>query len=229
MKTRLVFGIAIAGLLAVATWSWAQDTDAVKTPTLEERIANQLERMTTRLELTDEQKVQIEAILKKDLEEIVALQEKIRVLHEQMRTEIDGVLTDEQKAQRPDFSGVPRGPRGPLGHFERGGRGGFGYRMRGTQDCPVSASAFLHIGARGILGQLDLTDEQKIQIREILKDRPADCLEAIKAVLTPEQIEKLDELKDARPGRGVRGGGQAVIPNADNQRGRRGGIHVIGR
>lgn len=229
MKSIRVFGIVIAGLLAVATWSWAQDTDAVKTPTLEERIANQLERMTTRLDLTDEQKVQVEVILKKDLAEIVALQEKIRVLHEQMRAEIDTVLTDEQKAKRPDFKRGPRGPRGPLGHFERGGRGGFGHGMRGAGDCPVGAGLGPQFGARGILGLLDLTDEQKTQIREILKDRPADCLEAIKAVLTPEQIQKLEEFKNAKPGRGVRGGGQAVTPNADNQRGRRGGIHVIGR
>jgi Spy/CpxP family protein refolding chaperone len=61
------------------------------------------------------------------------------------------------------------------------------------------------LGFHGVLRDLDLSSEQQSKIQEIFKNRPADPFEAVKEILTPEQVKKFDELKSEAPVRGRSG------------------------
>jgi Spy/CpxP family protein refolding chaperone len=80
-----------------------------------ERPANQLERMTRRLDLTPEQKAKLEAILRQH-EELRAAQ------REAMRKEVAAILTPEQLAKF-EQKGPGRGGRMGRGMGSGGGQG----------------------------------------------------------------------------------------------------------
>jgi len=137
-------------------------------------------RLGEELGLSDEQKEEIRAIVE---EELPAARQRIE-------ERVDGLLTPEQqeklaemKANRPE-----RGPRGR----RMGQRGMMG---RGMGPGP---------GARleRMAETLDLTDEQQAAISEILAEaappKRSEVREQIKSVLTPEQQEKMEELREER-------------------------------
>lgn len=280
MNTYRKVTLLIAGLFIWVPVGWPQTADEVKRPiAIEKKIDVPLERMTKRLHLTEEQEKQIEAIFEKNTVEIAALQTQIRALREQMKKEVDTVLTDEQKAKMPIF---PPEPRGPQGRPSKGGREGLGRGhgfgapaphefsgVRGSRDFmkeprdrnreiresrpgrsqerfaerppresndkrdeldkpmkhprdssrpslgPRKPMRFAEAqemkrgaGFRGLLRCLDLSDKQKAQIREIL---------------TPDQIEELNEFKSDISERGRRGGEPGANAMNEHRRGYRGG------
>lgn len=179
------------------------------------------------LDLTDEQKEDIQEILKDD-----SISNK--------REEILKILTDEQKEafqqRREDrprgfggqgFGGPRSGEPGigrpdseRPGFSMRGFGGGPGFRGRGEARAEGREFGFQ---ARGrfqdaprlpqILNHLDLTDEQKVKIDEIMKSPSGNPREEIMKVLTEEQIKQLQELRPNvqerrrdREGRGLREG-----------------------
>lgn len=148
------------------------------------------------LDLTDEQK-----------EAITKLVEESRA---KLHADIEAVLTDEQIEKLEQLREST-----PVGV----GRGYFGIGLRGPFDGPD--------GIPPALESLDLTDEQKTAIKEIRDKARTDAAAAetrqarqeimqaahdkIKALLTDEQIEKLEQLQantlrgSGRPGRGYFG------------------------
>ena len=80
-------------------------------------------------------------------------------------------------------------------HSRFGGRGQFG-PLCNWQDVGSPAMR---------LGVLDLTDEQKAVIAQLVEDSRAKLHTDIEAVLTPEQAEKLQQLRDDGAARGFAG------------------------
>jgi Spy/CpxP family protein refolding chaperone len=80
--------------------------------------------------------------------------------------------------------GFAKGPE--WGHPEPGGREHFGHPGGLRHDG----------GPQMMLGMLDLTDEQKEVIAKLVEDSREKLHADIKAVLTDEQIEKLQQLRD---------------------------------
>jgi len=69
-----------------------------------------------------------------------------------------------------------------------------------TASEPAEGKAAKMEKFKALLAQLDLTDAQKAQVKQILTSEPAgkERREHIKAVLTPDQKAKLKELIQAR-------------------------------
>ncbi len=113
------------------------------------------------LNLTEEQQAQIEQI------------------HQNTRSQIDAILTEEQKAQlqRDRENRGPRDDNGPRdGNGPRGGDKDQGMPPRPPFDS------------------LNLTDAQRSQIETIMRS----AKEQMDAVLTPEQLQKLQEHEQQR-------------------------------
>ena len=184
-------------------------------------------------QLTDQQREQIRVIRDSYEDKFAAARKECResgtrgrecaaldALHEQMRAEIEPLLTETQLAR---FEA--RGDRGP-------GPGRMGFGGRGAEGMGRGPGGGQGRGPEGrvdrLAEQLDLTDDQQAQIQEIFdtmrENFAADCSgrpdeetraahraeinEQISAILTPEQQELFDELKNNRPdrGQGKRGG-----------------------
>lgn len=134
-------------------------------------------RLGEELGLTDEQKAEIRGIM---AEEMPAARQRIE-------ERVAGVLTAEQqskleelKEDRPAMTrrGKGRGMRGP------GGPGHPGARLARMAEA------------------LELTDDQKTAVREIFTEarqqKRDEVQEKINALLTPEQQEKMEELRQDR-------------------------------
>jgi len=74
-------------------------------------------------------------------------------------------------------------------HSGSGGRGQFG-PLCGWQDDGTPPQ---------MLGILDLTDEQKESVKTLVEESRAKLHADIEAVLTPEQVEKLQQLRESTP------------------------------
>ncbi|MBN2329553.1 MAG: hypothetical protein JXR73_20595, partial [Candidatus Omnitrophica bacterium] len=132
MRTMRNATLLIAGLLGVlmaAPQTWAQeDNDAAAK--IEKQIETQVERMTKRFDLNDEQQKQIEDIMTSSMNDIEELHKQIQKCRESLREKIDKVLTEEQKSNRSDLRRGPREGRGPQADQPWQGRG-FGRGDRG--------------------------------------------------------------------------------------------------
>ena len=106
-KLSLVAAMALGGLVACSTLATAQDA----TPSTKKKgrmsVEQQMERMTTQLNLTDEQKPKVEAVLKesaKKRQEIFSdssfdrsqMREKMQPIMEEQNKKLKAILTDEQ-------------------------------------------------------------------------------------------------------------------------------------
>lgn len=210
MKKKWIIsaGVALA-LGALATVAIAERRENMREhrqPTL---------RMLEQLDLTDEQKEQLEAIREQHeaireqheamREQHEAIRETMReTLHEQyealreQREAMLNILTDEQKEAMQEM-------RGKRGKFF--GRRGWAGKMSpgATPRLPKHALHDRHRrGGQGAFARLDLTDEQKEQLAELRKKQRTELREtrqkhrqALEGVLTDEQREKLAEMKDA--------------------------------
>ena len=105
MKVKAIFAIAIMFVLSLAANSYAQMGGGMSP---EERMKRTLEEYKTKLTLTEEQVVKVEAILKARTEEMAAIRanaggdrEAMRTAITELRTktdkQVEELLTDEQK------------------------------------------------------------------------------------------------------------------------------------
>jgi Spy/CpxP family protein refolding chaperone len=137
-------------------------------------------RLAEELELTDEQRSEIRAIVE---EELPAARQRIEERVNVLLTPEQQEKLAELKANRPEKG--DRGRRmGKRGRMGRGMGPGPGPRLEMMTE------------------KLDLTDEQQAAIREILDEaappKRSEIREQIKSVLTPEQQEKMEELREER-------------------------------
>ena len=114
------FGILLSSVLLVACAAVAQDsapTAPAAPPAPHQKMrpdaaAKKLNRMSKRLNLTDDQKDKIRPILQDEENQVATAEadanlgpqqkhKKIRQVHMATRSQIDGLLTPEQKAQMP--------------------------------------------------------------------------------------------------------------------------------
>ena len=151
--------------------------------------------MVERLDLTDAQKEQLQALRKEHREARREQRETMATMGKEQREAVMGILTEEQQET---LKGM-RGKRGKF--FDRGGGKGRDHARR---------------GGLGAFSRLDLTDEQKEQLKVLRTGHRTEIREtrqmhrtALEKVLTDEQREKLEEMKDeAFYGGGKRWGGR---------------------
>jgi Spy/CpxP family protein refolding chaperone len=106
-KLSLIAALALGGLLACSTIAMAQDTNATPKkggkrgmPTVEQR----LDRMTTELSLTDEQKPKVKAVLEETGKDMQALRDlpqderrpKMQSIREDETKKLKAILTPDQ-------------------------------------------------------------------------------------------------------------------------------------
>lgn len=138
-----------------------------------------LERMKQTLQLTDQQVSQLQPLFAQQME-----QHKARF--QQMRTQMDSVLTAEQKTKLEAMKAEWKENRGK-GPRERGQRGDFAARLGLTQDQQDKLKAMREQGKQEMQAE-----------REAFKSKLAQ-------VLTPEQLTKLEEMKKNHHRGGGRG------------------------
>ena len=150
--------------------------------------------MLGRLDLTDEQKEQLQALRKEHVETRREQREAMAAMGKEQREAVMNILTEEQQETLKEM----RSKRGKF--FDR--RGG-----KGRHDA--------RRGGQGAFSRLDLTDEQKEQFKELRTEHRTEIREtrqkhrtALESVLTDEQREKLAEMKDEAFYGGKRGRGR---------------------
>lgn len=162
-----------------------------------------------RLDLTDEQQEQLKALREKHQEARREQMEAAKAMGEQQREAVMSILTAEQQQALEEM----RGRHGRF--FDHPGRGHWrdskGHHIRhggkGSHD--------MRRGNQGAFSRLDLSDEQKNQLKELRQAQRTEIREtrqkhrtALESVLTDEQREKLAELKDEAFYGGKRGRGK---------------------
>ena len=163
--------------------------------------------MLGRLDLTDEQKEQLQALRKEHMEVRREQREAIAAMGKQQREAVMSILTEEQQETLKEM----RAKRGKF-FDRRGWEGKDRHDMRRDGKGRHEARR----GGQGAFSRLDLTDEQKEQFKELRKAHRAEIREtrqghraALESVLTDEQREKLEGMKDdAFYGSGRRGRGR---------------------
>ncbi len=140
--------------------------------------------MLGRLDLTDEQKEQLQALRKEHVEVRREQREAMVAMGKEQREAVMNILTEEQQETLKEM----RDRRGKF-FDRRGGKGKDRHDMRR--------------GGQGAFSRLDLTDEQKEQFKELRQEHRTELREtrqkqrtALESVLTDEQREKLEEMKD---------------------------------
>lgn len=141
-------------------------------------------RMLDHLDLTDEQQAQLQALRERHEEAMRELRENMAAMNEEHREALMNILTAEQREAMKEM----RGKRGKF-FGRRGGEGKGRHDMRRR-----GQGAFL---------RLDLTAEQREQLKELRQKHRTAMREtrqkhrtALESVLTDEQREKLEMLKD---------------------------------
>ena len=150
-------------------------------------------RMLEHLDLTDEQKEQLQAVHEKHREAMRGQRETMAAMGKEQREAVMNILTDEQQETMKEM----RSKRGKFfGQRGWGGKGRHDMR-RGGKDHDMRR------GGQGAFSRLDLTDEQKEQLVELRKEQRTEMREsrqkhrtALENVLTDGQREKLEEMKD---------------------------------
>ena len=107
-KLSLIAALALGGLMACSTLVTAQDApkaDAPKGGKKQFTIEQQMERMTTTLTLTDEQKPKVKAVLEGQQKKMQAIRDesdqdtrrtKMQDLRKETNTKMKGILTEDQ-------------------------------------------------------------------------------------------------------------------------------------
>ena len=106
-KLSLITAMALGGLVACSTLATAQDAnpDAKKGKRTPPTIEQQMERMTTTLDLKDEQKPKVKAVLEGQQKKMQAIRDesdqdtrrtKMQDLRKETETKMKVILTDEQ-------------------------------------------------------------------------------------------------------------------------------------
>ena len=156
-----------------------------------------------RLDLTDEQREQLRALREEHRDARREHRESMVAMGRKQREAVMGILTGEQKEtlreMRGRFLDRRRGMGWDRDDMRRGGAGWHAARR----------------GGEGPFSRLDLTDEQKDRLGELRSEHRTEMREtrrshrqALESVLTDEQREKLEAMKDEAfygGGRGWRG------------------------
>ena len=153
--------------------------------------------MLGRLDLTDEQQEQLQALRKEHVEARREQREAMAAMGKEQREAVMSILTEEQQETLKEM----RDRRGKF--FDRRG-----WEGKDRHDA--------RRGGQGAFSRLDLTDEQKEQFVELRQEHRTEIREtrqkhrtALESVLTDEQREKLEKMKDeAFYGGGKRGRGR---------------------
>ena len=195
-----MFAAGLFGVAVLAVVAWAQDVPAPdKDPPPEKSVADRAERVTRGLDLNRAQQERIEKVLRDRSAKVDELRRRQRGPERGTKEAVDTIMAEEQdprdvrrRATRRD---VPRErERGEFGHRGPGGRfGGFGpmARLRG----------------------MDLTDDQRAKIQDIIRSSPPENRrEAIAKVLTDEQKERVRSQRGFEPGRRGRVAGPDAVP-----------------
>lgn len=170
------------------------------------------------LNLTDAQKTQLKSIREAEKKDADALKaqgnatpEQRKAVHEKYRSQLDAVLTPEQREQLKDRMNAHR--------MDSTGRGGRGFDRQGdrfgnaasfmkedlhlTADQQTKLKSYaddFRAKAKDIRANTGLTDEQKKeQLRTLLKT----YREQSKGLLTPEQLQKVKKGRGKRNGKSV--------------------------
>ena len=141
-------------------------------------------RMLDHLDLTDEQQAQLQALRERHEEAMRELRENMAAMNEEHREALMNILTAEQREAMKEM----RGKRGKF--FGRRG-----WEGKGRHD--------MQRRGQGAFSRLDLTAEQREQLKELRQKHRTAMREtrqkhrtALESVLTDEQREKLEMLKD---------------------------------
>ena len=141
-------------------------------------------RMLDHLDLTDEQQAQLQALRERHEEAMRELRENMAAMNEEHREALMNILTAEQREAIKEM----RGKRGKF--FGRRG-----WEGKGRHD--------MQRRGQGAFSRLDLTAEQREQLKELRQKHRTAMREtrqkhrtALESVLTDEQREKLEMLKD---------------------------------
>ena len=178
-------GIALA-LGALATVAVAERGKKMR--------AQPMPRMLEHLDLTDEQKEQLQELRQEHVEAMREQRETMAAMNEEHREAVTKILTEEQQEAMREM----RSKRGKFfGQRGWGGKGRHDMRRGGKDRYDAQR------GGQGAFSRLDLTDEQKDELRELRKEQSTEMREtrkkhrmALESVLTEEQREKLEILKD---------------------------------
>ena len=150
--------------------------------------------MLERLDLTEEQQEQFKELRTQHVEARREQREAMAAMGQEQREAVMGILTEEQQETLEEM----RRRRGRF--FEgRSGKGRDRFDMwRGGEGRDRAGR-----GALGAYSRLDLTGEQKEQLKELRAQHRTEMREtrrkhrtALESVLTGEQREKLEEMKD---------------------------------
>jgi Spy/CpxP family protein refolding chaperone len=154
--------------------------------------ADFLQKMSQKLGLTVDQQAQTQAIFSKTRTDV-------QTTRQQSREQIRALLTDDQKTR---FDALPQG--GPRGGMHRGGRWGAKAKANGAGNAnaiagPAGREARL---LERLTNKLGLSADQQTGVKGILDASFASAKTAhdaarqqFRALLTPEQLQTLDQLK----------------------------------
>ena len=156
-----------------------------------------------RLDLSDEQREQLRGLREKHQKARREQRETMAAMAREQREALMGVLTEEQRETLGEMRGRFLERRGGWGWHRDDLRRG----VRRWHDAPR--------GTRGPFSRLDLSDEQKERLKGLRTEHRTEMREtrqshrrALEGVLTDEQRDKLETMKDEAfygGGRGWRG------------------------
>ena len=218
----MVLLVAVAALAGVSLAAQAEEG--------KDQAGKRLEFLTKKLSLTDEQAKQVQQILTEH-------REKAEALRKEMMEAVDKVLDDQQMEsfkkfchRGPGQMGQPGPGAGRRGQWARPGRPGMPgagqwgrWARPGRPGAPGAGQWGRGAGpgqpgmpGMAGLGRLDLTDQQREQVRTIMQEAHQQAQKAedrdqrqkilkdawdkaVKDVLTDQQRQKLEEMKQRRP------------------------------
>ncbi len=223
----LFFALLLAVLVTGAAWAQTNDQSTAPPPANApgpHRMGGMhdgqrgFERMAQELNLTDQQKTQIQNIFQTQRQQAQAIrqdasltpeqrQDKLKQLRESTHQQITGVLTPEQQQKFQQLRAQHQGMgRGRMGRGEAG-PGGMGplARLNLTSDQKAKIQPILqsqHQQVQAVRQDSSLTPEQKqAKIRDIRKTTRTQ----IDALLTPDQQQQLQQMWQHRGPHGQQG------------------------
>lgn len=203
--------------LAIALFVGAAQAQSTTTPP-QDHTRGQGKGAMQGLNLTADQKAQLKSIREAEKKEMDALKaggavtpEQRKALRQKYRSQLDAVLTPEQREQMKNSMKTHR--------MDSTGKGGRSFERKGdrfgkatsflNQDLNLTADQQTKLKsyaddfrakAEDLRGNASLTDDQrKEQMRSLAKQ----YMEQSKAVLTPEQVQKLKDGYGKRKGNGA--------------------------
>ena len=124
----------MAACLLFVTPSLAQDKavqDTTAKKSASDHMERGIERMTERLDLTDEQAASVKAILSEHRQSLEELGERRRALQDELKNSLGEVLTEEQMEKMGKRMSGDKNRKGKAMKGKRGGDRDRGKRMRG--------------------------------------------------------------------------------------------------